>query len=264
MSATEGKDPMTDARAPGGREVLLDRLRAAAAASAAQGERWPLLLADLLGGMGATWQESAEVCADAAWQARAMGRSALLLLEPHEIARHGEPTAARALRHLYLNSLRYDFRCQAIEELLAPHTSHGGGELDCYSRALGAFALLARSDRGGYPLMDEVLAQADDHAKTLHVLLHGLWLAHGLAGREEAMLRILDRKAFATRTDPIALFREATAHRGLGHYTQALAAIDEAVEHLSPAAVHIHADFARERSLIIAMHELRQRPLASG
>lgn len=259
---------MTHATAPGGREVLLHRLRAAAAASAAQGECWPVLLADLLGGMGATWQESAEVCADAAWQARAMGRSALLLLEPHEvarrIARHDEPAAARALRHLYLNSLRYDFRCHSIEDLFATLARHGGDELDCYSRALWAFALLARSDRSGYPCMEEVLAQAGNHAKTLHVLLHGLWLAHGLAGRDEAMLRILGHEAFADRTDPIALFREATAHRGLGHYAQALAAIDEAVEHLSPAAVHVHADFARERSLIIAMRELGHRPGSCG
>ncbi|MEU9237635.1 hypothetical protein [Streptomyces subrutilus] len=255
---------MTQAMAPSGREELLQRLRAAAAAAAAQGENWPLLLADLLGGVGVTWQESAEVCADAAWQARSIGRSALLYLDPQEIARHGDPTTGRALCHLYLNGLRYDFRCHSIEAVFDTLTFPGRHELDCYTRALWAFALLAQSHSSGYPLMDDVLAQADDHAKTLHVLLHGLWLAHGLPGREEAMLHILGRKAFADRVDSIALFREATARRGLGQYTQALAAIDEAVEHLSPAAVNVHADFVRERFLITAIHEMRHRPHASG
>jgi hypothetical protein len=192
-----------------------------------------------------------------------MGRSALLFLDPHEIACHDDPTTARALRHLYLNGLRYDFRCRSIEAFLDTLASHDRAEPDCYTRALEAFALLAQASSSGYPLMQEVLAQADDHAKTLHVLLHGLWLAHGLPGREEAMLQILGSKAFADRSDPIALFREATAHRGLGHYTRALATIDEAVEHLPPAAVNVHADFVRERSLITAMHDMRQRPLIS-
>ncbi|QEV22022.1 hypothetical protein CP975_00995 [Streptomyces alboniger] len=215
----------------------------------------------MLGGVEATWQESAEVCADAAWQARSIGRSALLFLDPQEIARHDDLTRARALRHLYLNGLRYDFRCHSIESLLGTLASPGRHELDCYTRALRAFALLAQSNSRGYTLMEEVLAQAGDHVKTLHVLLHGLWLAHGLAGRERAMFHILGRKAFADRVDPIALFREATAHRGLGRYAQALAAIDEAVEHLPPAAVNVHADFVRERCLIIAIHEMRDRYL---
>ncbi|MEV6757278.1 hypothetical protein [Streptomyces sp. NPDC051214] len=258
------ENPTTQALPPTGREELLQRLREAAAASAARGENWPRLLADLLGGVSATWQESAEVCADAAWQARSIGRSALSFLDPPEIARHSDPTTGRALLHLYLNGLRYDFRCRSIEVLFGTLTSSGSLELDCYTQALRAFAPLAQSHSSGYLLMEEVLAQADDHAKTLHVLLHGLWLAHGLSGREEAMLHILGRKAFADRVDPIALFREATALRGLGQYGQALAAIDEAVEHLSPAAVNVHADFVRERSLITAIHEMQHGALDCG
>ncbi|MEU6148062.1 hypothetical protein ABZ848_47975 [Streptomyces sp. NPDC047081] len=41
------------------------------------GTQWPVRLAEALRDLDATWQESAEVCADAAWQARTAGNSAL-------------------------------------------------------------------------------------------------------------------------------------------------------------------------------------------
>ncbi|MCC3778737.1 tetratricopeptide repeat protein [Streptomyces sp. UNOB3_S3] len=206
--------------------------------------------------MNATWQESADACADLAWQARTTGSSALLVLRPEQITSPGpDPVTARAHRHLYLAGLRYDFRCPSIEALVHRMPPSVVDRLDAYSRAMWAFALLGQSRTDGFVLMDEVLVEAGDHPKTLQVLLHGLWLGHRLPGREERMLRLLDLPPFAGRADPIALFRKAAALRGLGNYRKALEAIDQALDLLPPGDPAVHADLVRERSLITAAHD---------
>ncbi|MEU9396963.1 hypothetical protein AB0D86_44105 [Streptomyces sp. NPDC048324] len=240
-----------------GRALTL--LRAGADATAAiPAVHWPAQLAVSLSELDATWQESAQLCADAAWTARAAGHSVLGLLRVEDaLAPGADPVATRALRHLYLSALRYDFRCPTLAllvEQLPPQERDG---LDCYSRALYAFALLGQSRPEGLALMRQVLDDADDHLKTLHVLLHGLWLGHDLPHREEQMLRILDRPPFASRTDPIALFREAGALRALGEYRAALASIDRALDLLPPGDVSVHADLVRERSLIAAARDVQ-------
>ncbi|MYS51301.1 hypothetical protein GTW46_14765, partial [Streptomyces sp. SID6013] len=82
--------------------------------------------------------------------------------------------------------------------------------LDCYTRALYAFALLGQSRPEGLTVMDEVLASAEEHPKTLHVLLHGLWLGQDLDQGPERLLALSLRPALATGTgtgtDPIVLF----------------------------------------------------------
>lgn len=55
---------------------------ASAAIEAITGNQWPTLLAEALRQIEATWQESAEVCADVAWQARVAGSSTLVALSP--------------------------------------------------------------------------------------------------------------------------------------------------------------------------------------
>lgn len=224
--------------------------------SAAQSGNWPRLLADRLGDIGATWQESAEVCADVTWQARATGTSALPLLGTGHLPHADSPVTARALRHIQLTALRYDFRCRRIETLLNTLPARARDELDCYSRALWAFALLGQSRTGGYRLMEQVLDESGPHAKTVHVLLHGLWLGHGLPRREQAMLRLASLPALAG--DPIARFRAAAAHRGLGDYRRALEAIDDALDLLPPEQTDVRADFIRERCLITAADETRR------
>ncbi|MGW6742846.1 hypothetical protein ACWGDX_19340 [Streptomyces sp. NPDC055025] len=250
---------MTRSDSPLERHALLDQVRSTARSEAVSGGHWPSALAGMLDDIGATWRESAEVCADVAWQARADGHSALLLLDPELITRPARnPVTARTYRHVYLGTLRYDFRCRTIESLLHTLPTQVVDGFDCYSRALGVFALLGQSRTSGYVGMERVLAEAGDHAKTLHVLLHGLWLGHGLPGREEHMLRLLARPAFASRSDPIALFREAAARRGLGQHNRALEAIDRALDQLQPGDTAVHADLVRERSLITAAHDWQQ------
>ncbi|WP_411140980.1 hypothetical protein [Streptomyces sp. x-80] len=235
--------------------MALEKVRATACASMASGEHWPRRLAGLLGDVGATWQESAEVCADLAWRARAEGHSALLLLEPDQVSRaDADPVTARTYRHVYAGTLRYDFRCRSIETLF--HNMPGVDHLDCYSRALWAFALLGQSRTAGVALEQRVLDEAGDHPKSLHVLLHGLWLGHALPGREELMLQVLSRPPFAARTDPIALFREASVLRRLGRYRAALASINRALDLLPPGDPAVHTDFVRERALVCAADDL--------
>lgn len=235
-----------------GRAAALASIRVRAT-SHLEETHWPAQLAADLDAFNADWRESAEVCADVAWAARASGNSVLDRVAPEQVTTGDHHSrATRSYRHLYFNALRYDFRChtlQALIERLPPTASTG---LDCYSRALHAFALLGQSDPGGIILMDEVLDQAKDHIKTLHVLLHGLWLGHNLHGRAERILRLAARPPFAGRTDPIVLFREASALRQLGRYSDGLAVIDRALDLLPPGDTSVHADLVRERSLIAA------------
>ncbi|MFD7320584.1 hypothetical protein ACFV9D_05755 [Streptomyces sp. NPDC059875] len=244
-----------------GRALALLRARARAVSNPAD-PSWPARLADDLRELDADWRESAEVCADAAWAARAAGYSVLSLLSPdHVTAAHLDPHAARTYRHLYLSGLRYDFRCptlQSVVEQLPPAARAG---LDCYSRALYAFAMLGQSRPEGLDLMDEVLDDAGEHARTQHLLLHGLWLGQDLDQGAERLLALSSRPPFDSGSDPIVLFRVASALRRLGRYDEGLVAIARALDLLPPGDMAVHADLVRERSLIAAARDIHQHQL---
>ncbi|MFC9431445.1 tetratricopeptide repeat protein [Streptomyces sp. NPDC056987] len=240
------------------RRTALLRARTRATVNTAD-RSWPGRLAGDLRELDANWRESAEVCADAAWTARATGHSVLGLLSPDRVTDGGlDPVTAQTFRHLYLSALRYDFRCSSIQALVEQLPQPARKDLDCYSRALCAFALLGRSRPEGLDLMDEVLDEAGTHAKTLHVLLHGLWLGQDLDQGPSRLLALSARPPFDTGTDPIVLFRRAGALRRLGRYDEALAAIDTAMELLPPGDIAVHADLVRERSLITTAGDLHQ------
>lgn len=197
-----------------------------------------------------TWQESAAFLADVAWQARRDGRS-LAEEIPSGAALIGDAVTARTRIHLLGLALRYDFRRVALEELLRAHRR----PWDPFIRALFAFALLGQSKAQGLQVMDEVLAEASDDVKVLHTLLQGLWLGDGLPLRHQHMLSILSRPPFKARTDPLALFREASALREMRCFGEALATIDRALELLPPGDPGVHDDLVRERALIIVARE---------
>jgi tetratricopeptide (TPR) repeat protein len=228
------------------------------------GTEWPARLADALRDLDATWQESAEVCADVAWHARAAGNSALELLRPEHVIDHGPdptvPALGRTYRHLYLSTLRYDFRCHTVESLLnqAPLSVLNP---DPYSWAMYAFARLGQSRSDGLAVMERVLTTTRNHPKTLHVLLHGVWLGGLLPGRAHTLLALVDRLPERGLDDPIALFRKASALRALGRHPQALTAIGRALELLPPGELAVHADLVREHCLITAAHDLTQLAL---
>ncbi|MFH8238046.1 hypothetical protein [Streptomyces sp. NPDC018321] len=149
---------------------------ASVAIEAITGSEWPTLLAEALREIEATWQESAEVCADIAWQARAAQNSALVVLTPEHVTAAGpDPVIQRTYRHLYLSTLRYDFRCRDIEDLMNKVPVSVLNE-DPYSEALYGFSRLGQSRSDGLAVMHRVLVAAPGHPKTLHVLLHGVWL----------------------------------------------------------------------------------------
>ncbi|MEW1794637.1 hypothetical protein [Streptomyces niveus] len=245
-----------------GRTLALLHARARATGRLAD-PSWPERLAEDLRELGADWRESAQVCADAAWTARSTGHSVLTLMSPEQVAAPGQDAiTARAFRHLYLSALRYDFRCRALQAFVEQLPAGTRTSLDCYSLALYAFALLGQSRPEGLALLDEVLAAAGDHAKTRHVLLHGLWLGQDLDRGAERLLALSSGPPFDTGTDPIALFRMAGALRRLGRYDEGLTAIDQALDLLPPGDLTVHADLVRERALISAARDIDQRPRA--
>jgi tetratricopeptide (TPR) repeat protein len=247
-----------------GRALALLRARTRATENTAD-PLWPARLAGDLRELDADWRESAEVCADAAWAARAAGNSVLNLLHPGQVtAADPDPVTARTYRHLYFSGLRYDFRCATLQALAEPLLETGHRSLDCYSRALYAFALLGQSRPEALAVMDGVLDEAGDHTKTLHVLLHGLWLGLDLDQGAQRLLALSTRPPFDVGADPIVAFRQAGALRRLGRYEASLAAIDRALDLLPPGDTTVHADLVRERSLTATARELHHHLLVPG
>lgn len=232
---------------------------ASAAIEAITGSDWPMLLAEGLREIEATWQESAEVCADVAWQARTAGNSALEVLTPEHVTDASPDSVIwRTYRHLYLNALRYDFRCHTMETLMhkvPPRVLDG----DPYTEALYAFSRLGQSRPDGLAVMDRALVASDGHPKTVHVLLHGLWVGSLLPGRASLLVSLVGLLPDGGLKDPIALFRMASGRRSLGEYPEALTAIGHALDQLPPGDTSVHSDLVREHSLITVAYELDQR-----
>ncbi|MER6566967.1 tetratricopeptide repeat protein [Streptomyces sp. NPDC001093] len=226
---------------------------------------WPARLAAVLRELDADWRESAAVCADVAWAARAAGNSVRGLWHPdHATTADPDPVSVRTFRHLELSTLRYDFRCATLQQLIDRLSQEERSQLDCYSQALYAFALLGQSRPEALPLMDEVLDEAGDHTKTLHVLMHGLWLGQDLPHGAERLLALSTRPPFDVCTDPIALFRKAGALRRLGRYDASIAAIDQALDLLPPGDALVHADLVRERTLTAVARDLHHHIRLTG
>ncbi|MEV8334288.1 hypothetical protein [Streptomyces niveus] len=212
----------------------------------------------------ASWQESAHLCSNTAWAGRQAGSSVLGHLTLDRVLRTpASSTTARTRLHLYALALRYDFRCRSIQELFDQHTTPVR-ELDPFSRALHTYALLGQSNPAALDLIAPLLADADDHPKVAHALLHGLWMGEDLPNQPREMLTLLERPVFAARPDGIALFRKARALRRLRRLDEALTAINDAMEHLAPGTdASVHSDLVRERSLIIAARESASLPTAA-
>lgn len=235
---------------------------ASAAIEAITDSEWPVRLAEALRDLDATWQESAEVCADVAWQARAAKNSALDLLTPEHVTdSSADPVMWRTYRHLYLNTLRYDFRCRTIESLMNKVPVSVLNE-DPYSEAMYAFSRLGQSRSDGLAVMDRVLVASFAHPKTVHVLAHGLWLGGLLPTRATTLLGLVGLLPEGGLSDPIALFRMASARRSLGHYLEALTAIDHALDLLPSGELAVRADLVREHTLITTASDLSQHARA--
>ncbi|WP_331752799.1 hypothetical protein OG440_38485 (plasmid) [Streptomyces sp. NBC_00637] len=213
-------------------------------------EGWMLLIRP-------SWQERAQFCSDLAWFACQHGSSVLKQVTVGQaLSTLGAPEVLRTRRCLYATALRYDFRCRALEAFFTAHPSPPD-ELDPFSRALHAFALLGQSNTAGLELIDPILRDARHDAKVAHTLLHGVWLGDGLPDQPRLLLDLLAGPAFGARPDPLALFRKTQALRRLGRFEETLHAIDDAFESL-PADVDpaVHSDLVRERVLVTVARDL--------
>lgn len=234
-------------------------VRTRVAEEIASGRDWTREAALWLERGGADWAESAHVTGDLAWRARAEGRSALVFLTGAHVAGADPLTPyGRGLWHSFLTTLRYDFRCGAIEEFFSLRAA-GRADLDPYSDAMRAFALLGRSRIRGLDLLESVMARAAHDGKAVHALLHGLWLGEQLPDQPQRMLELLRAPAFARGLGAEALFRKAGALRRLRRFDEALAALQGAIDRLDPCEVVVHADCVRERSLILAERDVYRR-----
>jgi hypothetical protein len=206
----------------------------------------------------ADWARSADFCADVAWRARAEHNSALLHLSARDVAATAFAAPGdRGRLHLLLQSQRYDFRFRAIRQTVAA-LSASPEVLDPFSRAIHTFALLAQGADGALDEMDAVRRLGPDNRKVAHALLHGLWFADQLPDQAERILDLVDSTDLFDPEDSVVCLRKAFALRRLRRYDEALRAIDDGISYLSPQAVEVHADFVRERSIILAVRDIGQ------
>ncbi len=218
------------------------------------GRPWPSEAARWLSRANADWQTSAALANHLAWYARSRRNSALAHLTgtDHLTQPGTDRTHAQALRHIHLASLRFDFSCRSIQQLIEQVPVSERARWDPYTRALATFALLGSSAPGALDAMNRSLVEAGDNPQVCHALLHGLWLGDELPDQAERILELAAWPSFHD-DDSVMLFRTATAWRTLGRRAEALAAIDSALEALPPNQPDVHADLVRERTLITAL-----------
>ncbi len=259
----------------GGREYVVERFRDPDCSAAAwrvagfdveeqvQGHdgAWIATTQRWLEAGSADWQRSAVFCADVAWSARAACNSALLHLGPRDLADDLSVAVAtpaeRAVLHLLLQSQRYDFRFRAIRETVAA-TGVALDQLDPFSRAIHAFALLGQNADSALAEFSAVRRIGGEHEKVAHALLHGLWMATELPGQAERIIDLIDTSEVLRDGDPIVALRRAYALRKLGRYDEAYQAVDLGMLNLSPASPDIHQDFTRERSMISVVRDIEE------
>jgi tetratricopeptide (TPR) repeat protein len=201
--------------------------------------------------MAATWSESAEFCGKLGRRAREQRNAARPYLAADRILSGDLTTVAgRAWLHLYVSSLRYEFRTAALEHAIESMPVPVA-RLDPYVHSVYAFALLAQNKPEAVRELEAVLGRADDDPSVLHALVDGLRFAERIPNQLEMLLDLLRRPTFSERRDTTILFREAFALRRLGRYDEALAAIDRSLALLSPNDVDRYQQRMGERYRII-------------
>lgn len=216
----------------------------------------------------ADWGRSASFCADVAWAARAARNSALLHIDSTDLPSRISTPADRGLLHILIQSQRYDFRFRSIRETVAslriPLV-----DLDPFSRAVHAFALLGQNADTALDEFAAVSQLGGGHEKVAHALLHGLWMATRLPDQANRILDLIELSEVLRDNDPIVALRRAYALRKLRRYDDAIQALDLGMLNLSPASVEVHQDFTRERAMILVVQEIeelygRERQILDG
>jgi tetratricopeptide (TPR) repeat protein len=256
-------------RLPGAQDYVLGRLgRLGANSGEARRGIWRLAVFDAIGRMvegdrawretvvawldrgEATWQESANVCAEVGFQAYLADKPDTISVPMIKAGDLMAP-AGRALLHLHLVALRLAYRWEDMEQCLTSLDTTIQ-ELDPYSRAYHVFALLAGNQPNGVEEMNDLLAVAGDDYRVTLSLVEGLRLSRGIEDQAEQMLRLLDRPAMKQSRSPDPLYRKAFALRKLGRYDEALRVVDECLQRISPLQVRDRVRILQERELILA------------
>lgn len=218
---------------------------------------WIGLTREWLAAGEASWHRSAQFCADVAWSARAARNSALLHLSRRDIPGTFHAPADVGLLHLFLQSQRYDYRFRSICEVIAG-LAVPVEDLDPFSRAIYAFALLGQNADVGLVEFEEVRRLGSDHEKVAHALLHGLWFASHLPDQATRILELINSTPALRDNDATVALRKAYALRKLRRYDEASQSIDLGMLCLSPDAVDVHQDFVRERAMILVVREIEE------
>ncbi len=227
-----------------------------AAARTGDDDGWIRRTCDWLDAGAASWPRSAAMCAGVVWYARNRSNSPLLYLTAAEVrAEDLRSTRGRAMLHIYLLGLRYDFRLAEITEFCRS-VPGGPSGLDPFARALNTFGLLGQNKQRGLDELDQTLPAIDDDPTAYAVLLHGLWFGSRLPDQPRRILDLVDNAPATMASSPMTYQVKAHALHRLGEYDAALRCIDEGLQHIAPNAVAVHGDFMRERAMIMAMQHI--------
>jgi tetratricopeptide (TPR) repeat protein len=210
--------------------------------------------------LDADWSESGEFCAKLCRVSRELRNTARPYLNADDIARSDlSAVPGRARLHLYLTSLRYEFRGAVLEHFVES-LPRALSSLDPYTHALYAWALLVQNKQEGVAEMNAVLARGgEDDRSVLHALQDGLAYAERIPDAAELMLTLWRRPGPAAWRDETVLLREARALRQLGRYDEALAAVDRSLMLLQPNDVDRYDHRMSERWRIYEQRDVALR-----
>jgi tetratricopeptide (TPR) repeat protein len=246
--------------APASRRHVLRLARYHVRRQMESGDDWTGAAVDWLVQLDADWSESAEFCAKLCRASRELRNTARPYLNGDDIMRSDLSTVAgRARLHLYLTSLRYEFRSAALEHCVES-LPRAVSSLDTYTHAVYAWSLLVQNQPEGVIEMNAVLARGGEEDRSvLHALQDGLAYAEGIPDAAELMLTLWRRPGAAAWRDETVLLREAGALRRLGRYDEALAAVDRSLMLLAPNEIDRYDRRMSERWRIREQRDLAQR-----
>lgn len=195
---------------------------------------------------------------DITWALRQSRCSVLSVLRMPNVMQHmdSEPVLFRTEICVLLQSARYDFNFELIEQLLsAAGRSVTGTSL--YFAAMLQFSRMGSGKQIDRAAIEGLLSRTESE-KILSLLLHGLWFTSG-SDEANLMIRIADRLIQSNPYDPVTLMRQAAAYRRLGLYDEAVTAINRATAILPPNEAEMHGDFKLERVTIAIQKDASER-----
>ncbi|WP_457208903.1 hypothetical protein, partial [Nocardioides sp. P5_C9_2] len=155
----------------------------------------------------------------------------------------------------YGQSLRYDFRFDELARLTREWIQAGVD--DDLVRALRVLGESADADASLHVKVDRILQDPAANRQTRQVCMHALWFSEDPEDAK-ACMALIDDLVELGEDDSNVYFRKAGCLRKLGHFAEAMKAVDRAVSLLPPGENLVHQDYVRERELIRASRSLHE------